>query len=335
MKTKKYNIATFLFFAILVLNGCFNLKLNKTEKNEEHIINEEHIKNELNNIDDNINNDTFIRSGVSETGMLDKTIEVMEYDSNQDNEVGKPGWITVSQSKYFPENISLKAAKNQLLEQMRNEAIIKKSGVKIEIDQMIADISLSEKNEIINNTSWSGFFRSAVSGIITDQRQKHNVEIFNERIKDDGLFQIKMQYEFYVVPVGGKRDVAYQLHAYLENNMLKTGDEINIFIETNKDSYVFIFNLMPDNKISLMFPNSYMKNNYLESNSKLIIPDPSIKKYLKFIASGVPGNRVTMEGIYVVCMKNNVPLPDSFFSMNGNEKSFDMAYNTMFSFKNG
>ena len=142
MKTKKYNIATFLFFAILVLNGCFNLKLNKTEKNEEHIINEEHIKNELNNIDDNINNDTFIRSGVSETGMLDKTIEVMEYDSNQDNEVGKPGWITVSQSKYFPENISLKAAKNQLLEQMRNEAIIKKSGVKIEIDQMIADISL-------------------------------------------------------------------------------------------------------------------------------------------------------------------------------------------------
>ena len=44
---------------------------------------------------------------------------------------------------------------------------------------------------------------------------------------------------------------------------MKTGDEINIFIETNKDSYVFIFNLMPDNKISLMFPNSYMKNNYL------------------------------------------------------------------------
>ena len=41
-----------------------------------------------------------------------------------------------------------------------------------------------------------------------------------------------------------------------------------------------------------------------------------------------------MEGIYVVCMKNNVPLPDSFFSMNGNEKSFDMAYN-VFSFQNG
>ena len=65
MKTKKYNIATLLFFSLLVLNGCFNLKLNKTDKNEEYIINEEHIKNELNNIDDNINNDTFILSGGS------------------------------------------------------------------------------------------------------------------------------------------------------------------------------------------------------------------------------------------------------------------------------
>ena len=103
MKTKKYNIATFSLFAILVLNGCFNLKLNKTEKNEEHIINEEHIKNELNNIDDNINNDTFIRSGVSETGMLDKTIEAMEYDSNKDNEVGKPAGLL-----YLNQNISQK-----------------------------------------------------------------------------------------------------------------------------------------------------------------------------------------------------------------------------------
>ena len=40
-----------------------------------------------------------------------------------------------------------------------------------------------------------------------------------------------------------------------------------------------------------------------------------------------------MEGIYVVCMKNNVPLPDLFFSEGGNESSFDVVYNTMFSFQ--
>ena len=240
MRTKKYDIVALIVFSDLVLNGCFNIKFNNIEKNEEYITNEEHIKNELNKIDNNINNDSIILSGLRETGMLDNTIEVMKYNNKKENDVGKPGWITISRSKYFPESISLKAAKNQLLEQMRNEAIIKKSGVKVEIDQMITDISLSEKNKIINNTSWSGFFRSTVSGIITDERQKHDVEIFNERLENDGLFQIKMQYEFYVVPVVGKRDVAYQLHAYLENNMLNTGDEINIFIETNKDSYIYI-----------------------------------------------------------------------------------------------
>ena len=244
---------------------------------------------------------------------INKNFETLKSPLNETNKqsqakynTGKPGWISIEKKKYYNSNTSFKDAKIDLLKEMRNDAISKKVGTTVEITQLLSDVISQVGNESFSKTEWSGFFKSTVSGIIIDE-QEIDSKINTEK---DELYQYSLHYKFYVDPVTGNRDLDYRVDTNLKNNVLNDGDELEIYVTPTKDSYVYVFNLMADNNTILMFPNEYMTENKIKAEEKLTIPEPSLKRYISFIVASMPDTQITSESIYVICTKQEVPIPD-------------------------
>ena len=220
---------------------------------------------------------------------------------------GEPGWIRLQKKKRFSDDMTRPQAKENLLRELRNDAVNKKVGTTVELTTLLTDVMSTTGNESFEQSAWSGFFRSTVSGVITDERQEKNkIKHFNE---GEG-FELDLEYSFYVQPVTGKRDPGFWLDAELGDNMLNSGDKLRIKIRPSKTSYLYIFNLMADNNAVLMFPNEYMDDNYVVAGKDLILPDPKIENYISFVVGGIEGQKITSESIYIICSKQKIRLPN-------------------------
>jgi hypothetical protein len=257
------------------------------------------IKQETKNRTDKFRDGTF--------GEISKpTYDITKDDSEKYN-TGKSGWIKIRKKKHFSYDATRSQAKKQLLQQMRTEAVSKKVGTLVEVSELLTDIMTSKNNQSYEQSSWSGFFRSTVSGVITNEKPG-KINTYTPYNEEKG-FDLELEYQFYVEPVTGDRDLAYWVEAKLENNMLNSGDRLVIKIKPSKNSYIYIFNLMADNNATLMYPNKYMEDNYVESNDLLILPNPKIEQYISFFVNGIEGQKITSESIYIICSKQKIKLP--------------------------
>ena len=205
-------------------------------------------------------------------------IQMVEYQT------GQPGWITVS--KELPWRVSRPKARENMLNDLRNEAVSKKVGTKVEITTLLTDLVSATNEYGYEQSAWSGFFKSTISGIIT----KEIIE--KDSLKDLGSengYELQLICNFYVVPVEGNRDPGFVINANLANNMLNDGDELIINLKSSKSCYVYMFNLMADNNVMMIYPNEYMEDNYIKSENNITVPDDEIRKYLKFRVGTLPG----------------------------------------------
>ena len=220
---------------------------------------------------------------------------------------GEPGYITIKKAKRYG-NVTLRDAKTDLLKLMRNEAVNKKVGSEVQITSLLTDVMSATNDESYEQTAWSGFFKTTVSGIITEEKElAPSLPIFDE---NDESFELEMEYRFYVEPVTGKRDLEYQVDASLASDMLKEGEDLVIKVTPTIDSYVYVFNLMADNNALLMFPNDYMQDNFIRGGETLTLPDPSIREFVSFYVGTLPGQSLTSESIYVICSKQRVDVAE-------------------------
>ena len=213
----------------------------------------------------------------------------------------EPGWVTVRDSLTFDGSISPDAAREQLLTKLRNRAVKKKVGTEVEIITLLTDVMVSENNESYENSVWSGFFKSTVSGLIIDENYKDKMTPIH-----DG-YRMVIRLNAYIIPVTGRRDPGYFIDAEIESNMLKNGDEIHLSVRPSKDSYLYVLNLMADNNAMVIYPNKYMKDNFIQGGQQITIPDKSLQGKLRLRVGLIPGEKFISESIYVICTKDKVP----------------------------
>ncbi len=233
---------------------------------------------------------------------------------------GEPGYITIKKTKRYG-NITVRQAKDDLLKLMRNEAVNKKVGSEVQITSLLTDVMSATNDESYEQTAWSGFFKTTVSGVITEEKEL--VPSSPKNFDENGeSFDLEMEYRFYVEPVTGRRDLEYQVDASLVNNMLKEGEDLVIKVTPTIDSYVYVFNLMADNNALLMFPNDYMQDNFIRGGETLTLPDPSIRKFVSFYVGTLPGQSLTSESIYVICSKQRVDVAEKLPRIGNKMKTF-------------
>lgn len=80
-----------------------------------------------------------------------------------------------------------------------------------------------------------------------------------------------------------------------EGSVYQVNESLNIFFKANKSCYVLIYDIRPDGKITLLFPNKYDSNNYIAPNVTYKLPisnlysfrvtPPEGKEFIQIIAS--------------------------------------------------
>jgi len=239
---------------------------------------------------------------------------------------GEPGWVEVEETRVFSNSVAPDRARQELLQILRNTAVSKKVPANIEVTSLLTDMMSEVGGQANEQTAWSGFFRSTVSGVITaEEVLLDNMKPLNGKNSYEKTVRLKA----YVEPVQGQRDLNFNVEIALENNLLKSGDELVFSVTPSKDCFVYVFNLMADQNVMLMFPNEFLQENYVQGAATLQIPDPEIRRYIKFRVSTIPGEELTSESIYIVCTKEEVPvvrdLPKigkSLKVFSGNSQSF-------------
>ena len=237
---------------------------------------------------------------------------------------GEPGWVEVEHTLPFNGKVPIDQAKQELLQYLRNEAVSKKIPPTVEVTSLLTDMMSESGGVASEQTAWSGFFKSTVSGVIT--AEEILFDGFPEEIPNG--YKKTMKLKAYVEPVKGNRDPGFTVKAELSDNTLSSGEELLFSLTPTQDSYLYAFNLMADHSVLLVFPNDYMPDNHLSAGETVQIPDPNMRGYVRFRVGTMPGEELTTESIYVVCTKDIVTMADDLprigtsMPASGDSKSF-------------
>ena len=93
--------------------------------------------------------------------------------------------------------------------------------------------------------------------------------------------------------------VAWVDHA---TNTYAQGEQVRVFVQTNKDAYVTVLNVGPDGSTTVLFPNRYQADNRVRANTVTEVPDPA--SGARIAVSGTTG----AELIKVVATTRPAPL---------------------------
>lgn len=226
----------------------------------------------------------------------------------QTYKIDEPGWVEVEETRTFSNSISPDKAQQEIMQILRNNAISKKIPETVEITTLLTDVIIESNQVSREQTAWSGFFKSTISGIITAEEILQNDM---QALPNKNSYQKIVRLKAYIEPVKGQRDPSFYMDVNFENNLLKSGDELAFSVTPSADCFVYVFNFMADQNVFFMYPNQYMKENYIKANSTLYIPDESIRDYVAFEVNTLPGESMSTESVYIICTKTEVKPIDS------------------------
>ena len=87
-----------------------------------------------------------------------------------------------------------------------------------------------------------------------------------------------------------------------DDKIYAVGERVRLFVKTNKDAYVNVFNIAPSGQIAMLFPNAHQKDNKVAGNQVVEIPPPTSGASIKVAAP------VGRELIKVVASTSPVPI---------------------------
>lgn len=85
-------------------------------------------------------------------------------------------------------------------------------------------------------------------------------------------------------------------------NIYAQGEQVRVFVQTNKDAYVTVLNVGPDGSTTVLFPNRYQADNRVRANTVTEVPDPASRA--RIAVSGMTG----AELLKVIATSHPTPL---------------------------
>jgi len=127
--------------------------------------------------------------------------------------------------------------------------------------------------------------------------------------KDRNLYKVKLK--ALVEPLYPERGEGLSLKLFLSKSELKEADEVKIFYQADRPCYVYIFSIAEDGSVTLLFPNSLYKDNYVEPNRAYEFPPKGSPLKLKAMFLPDFKGNVAEERIKIIATKKKeeiVPL---------------------------
>lgn len=214
-------------------------------------------------------------------------------------------WVTVDTSKFFEDTESFASAKQKTLDFARQCALQKAIPEEVAITSLLTDFSGQSGDIYEEQTTYSIFALSSVSGYITEQK----IESAKIAGFENNIFEYRVRLRAKIQPTTGERNPAISLEIQVKNNFIKDGGKLVVMAKPSIDGYLYLFDFMADNSVLLMLPNQYMKDNFIKANKWLRFPPENT---FNCFVGLMPGAEMTTETIFGVFCVNPIADIDKF-----------------------
>jgi len=205
------------------------------------------------------------------------------------------------------EALTWQKAVEEARNEARKDALQHASGIHVKVSnfRLQEEVNLEEIVDL-----YAKMIRTTSSGVIVAEK---NV---SETTLPGSPPQCKVSGEFKVVSRTGDPDPEFELKMKLNGRddivNLKDQDEIKIEISATKDCYVTIFNLFSNDSLVMLFPNSFLPDNFIEADQKYTIFPDSLSSQIKLRAGLLTGRELDTEYLIAVATKKKYPVPFEF-----------------------
>jgi hypothetical protein len=233
-------------------------------------------------------------------------------------------WIR-SEGQCVIANITPEEAKATALQRARTEAIKIAVGINIreETFRNVGESITSKKNEYFD------FFNrlnvTTSYGKIIDERIILDTLIFNNNyLLRKVIIDAKVEKE------RGLPDPNFKAEIVLDKDVFyvrKNGEGENLIFKlwANQDCYFYLFNIMSNDSVQVLLPNSFVKDNFYSASKEIQQYEKAFEN-LNFVA-GIPNQKErVVEGLYLVALKEKIDF--NSYTINTTNKNFMPSVST-------
>jgi hypothetical protein len=227
-------------------------------------------------------------------------------------------WVTIH------DDLTIAEARQQATTKALKNIIEYYSGTEINSTSLSI---VAETNLKMDMDHFSRFTSSMSRGMILEK------EIITENRKfygEDLFFVVTLKAK--LGKLEGSSDPFFKVNASLNRQRFQNGDEMIVRINSSKDCYIYVLNILSDGTVTALLPNQYIENNFLGKGQSLRVP-PKEGSITKFRVGLPEGTSHAAEMILVLAIKATDSNEQKTFDLNlGN---YQMALKELMEFMMG
>lgn len=190
--------------------------------------------------------------------------------------------------RVFNDSVSLREAREQTLAFVREVALQKALPVDVTINTLFTDMYVERNYEFDEQTAKSIFMLSTSAGRFQAEKVLKAYPVIDQA---SNSFSYHISYAAEVIRLPRAYNSAYDLKVSLSNTLLRDGDPFLVSATANSDGYLYIFDFLPDQSVTLAFPTRLYPNNKIEAG------EPWTQQLAAVV---LPGREHSIETLYFV-----------------------------------
>lgn len=203
----------------------------------------------------------------------------------------KPVWMEAEGMAYMSDADTFKETVNRAKNDALRNAAERANGVFIKSHTYVSNSELGE--DLV--------YASVKSRVV-------RYEIITEGWDPNSKNRYKIKLKALVEPYFADRKTGLKAEVSLSRHELKENDEIKIYYKTNEDAYVYIFSIAADGSVTLLLPNSQIRDNFAKGGRVYEFPHKDSRLIMQ--ARFLPDCKDSSvdERIKIIATKNNEEL---------------------------
>lgn len=192
-------------------------------------------------------------------------------------------------------------ARTAALNEARAEAVRIVAGVKIQSESFgIKSESMQGEKSLSMQDFFASVNRDVAFGHVVQEEvlEEGPVTFTNIPGKPPQLYY-KVKIHAQVAIEQGEPDPTFSLNVKTNKTIYQENETMTVDIKATRDCYIYVFNIMANDSLVVLFPNLYMQNNKLKADSTLHLMPEGFSLQVSLL----PGMQRATELIYVVATK--------------------------------
>lgn len=164
--------------------------------------------------------------------------------------------------------------------------------------EQAAGVSVSSSTLVTNYVVAADFIKTYARGFIVSEKVtwlplgQYQKDSSHAPIPE---YRVRITADVYVP--GGKA-LSLGLKAKLNSAVFRNGEKAKISVKVGRDAGLALFNIMADDRVSLIFPNIHEQNNAITAGKEFVFPAKDAKVELEM--QTLPGHQKDAEAFFVV-----------------------------------